>query len=295
MTGLRTAVLAALLFACEPLSAAEPSAERGAYVFDAAGCYSCHTDVEAEGAPLVGGRALASPFGTFYAPNITPDPEHGIGAWTERDFIRALREGRSPDGRHYYPAFPYTSYTRMTEADMRDLWAYLRTVDPVAQPDRPHGVAFPFSWRFGLFGWKWLNFEPGPFEPDPALTEQENRGAYLVRAVAHCGECHTPRGLLGGLERSMHLAGVEEGSGFGGTPNITPDPATGIGEWSRDDLLFLLQFGIAADGDVVGGEMSEVVEHTTSKLSAADREAIVSYLLAIPPIEHRVGKPEPTE
>ncbi len=267
--------------------AAELSAERGARVFAAAGCESCHTPPD--GPALAGGRALETPFGTFYAPNITPDPDHGIGDWKPEDLIRALRAGVAPDGGHYFPSFPYTAYTGMTESDIRDLYAYLRTVEPVAEPDRPHDLAFPFSWRFAVAGWKWLNFEPGPFEPDPARSAQWNRGAYLVEVLGHCGECHTPRGPLGGLDRSMHLAGSATGAEGKPAPNITPAPETGLGGWTEDDMLWLFQMGLLPDGDVVGGPMGEVVEHSTSKLPAEDREAMAEYLLSVPPIEHRVG------
>lgn len=266
---------------------AETAAERGAAVFAAAGCESCHT--HPDGALLAGGRALETPFGTFHAPNITPDPEHGIGNWEADDLIRALRSGVSPEGDHYYPSFPYTSYTGMTERDIRDLFAYLQTVPAVSQADRPHDLDFPYGMRFGLMFWKWLNFEPGPFEPDPERSARWNRGAYLVEALGHCGECHTPRGAFGGLDESLHLAGSENAAEGESAPNITPAPETGLGSWSEDDVIWLLQIGLLPDGDVVGGPMGEVVEHSTSKLTPADREAIATYLMSLPPIEHEVG------
>lgn len=269
-------------------AAAEPSAERGAAVFDAAGCYSCHT--QPDGAPLAGGRALETPFGTFHAPNITPDRAHGIGAWEPEDMIRALRDGVSPEGDHYYPAFPYTSYAGMTDADIRDLFAYIQTVEPVSQPNRPHDLSFPFNLRFGLGVWKWLYFEPGRFQPDPDRSEAWNRGAYLVEVLGHCGECHTPRGFLGGPDRSLHLAGSPDGAEGKPAPNITPAPETGLGDWTQEDVIWLLQIGLQPDGDVVGGPMGEVVDHSTSKLSGDDRAAMAAYLLSLPPIEHRVGR-----
>jgi len=286
MSRVLTFLVLAVASAASP-AAAGPSAERGAWVFAAAGCESCHT--RPDGSALAGGRALETPFGTFYAPNITPDPDYGIGRWEPEDLIRALRAGVAPDGNHYFPSFPYTAYTGMTESDMRDLYAFLRTVRPVARPNRPHELTFPFSWRFAVAGWKWLNFQPGPFEPDPARSEQWNRGAYLVEVLGHCGECHTPRDPLGGLDRSMHLAGSATGAEGEPAPNITPAPETGLGGWTKDDMIWLLQMGLLPDGDVVGGPMGEVVEHSTSKLSNADREAMAAYLLSLPPIEHRFG------
>ena len=263
---------------------------RGEYLFHAGGCLGCHTDTRNNGATLAGGRALKTPFGTFYGPNITVDPEHGIGRWSEADFIRALREGVSPDGTHYYPAFPYTSFTQMTDADLRDLWAYLRTVPAVAQPNRPHDLGFPYNFRPLLAGWKLLNFKPGAFQPDPARPQAINRGAYLVQALTHCGECHTPRDSLGGLDGSRSYAGTPDGPEGERVPNITPHPGTGIGKWSEGDLLDLLRVGMMPDGDFVGGSMGEIVRNTTGKLNEPDLRAIVAYLKGLPPIENQVPR-----
>jgi mono/diheme cytochrome c family protein len=190
----------------------DPAAiERGEYVLHAAGCYSCHTDAENKGKPLAGGRALATPFGTFYSPNITPDPTHGIGAWTDEEFVRALRSGISPEGAHYFPAFPYTSYTGMADRDMLDLKAYLFAQQPVARPNKAHDLSFPFGFRPLVRVWKLVFFELGVFAPDPAKDDEWNRGAYLVRHLGHCGECHTPRNVLGARERDRELAGNPEG------------------------------------------------------------------------------------
>jgi len=283
--------LAALVW---PAGAAETgtggAAARGAYLFTAAGCAGCHTDIAGKGPPLAGGRALKTPFGTFYGPNITPDPDQGIGRWSFEDFRRAMRLGLAPDGSHYFPVFPYPSFTGMTDADLADLWAYMRGLAPVARPNRPHDVAFPFSWRLPMAGWKWLFFEPGPFVADPARSPEWNRGAYLVQAVAHCGECHTPRNRLGALDRDRHLAGTASGPGGGPVPNITPDPDTGIGRWSAADLTYMLAIGLLPDGDVVGDEMGEVVENGTSKLTDADRTAIAEYLRSVDPVRHEVPR-----
>lgn len=257
---------------------------RGAYLFAAAGCQGCHTDVKNKGAPLAGGRALKTPFGTFYTPNITADVETGIGGWSDEDFIRALREGVSPSGAHLYPAFPYTSYTLMGDDDMRALKAYIFSLPAAQQENRPHDLGFPYGWRALLGVWKWMNFTPGAFEPNPVKSPSWNRGAYLVEALGHCGECHTPRGTLGGLDRSRWLAGTTEGPDGGKVPNITPDEATGIGGWSASQVTGALRTGLLPDGDVVGATMGEVVENTTSRLSDEDRAAIAEYLLTQEPV-----------
>jgi mono/diheme cytochrome c family protein len=298
----RQIVAAALVLFClgaaRPLGAADPpadgsAAERGAYVIRAAGCIACHTDKKNGGAALVGGRALKTPFGTFYTPNLTPDPETGIGRWSDEDFIRALSEGVSPEGEHYYPAFPYTTYARMTRRDMLDLKAYLFAQPPVNQPNRPHDLAFPFSWRFVNWPWQVLFFSARPFEPDPTQTPEINRGAYLVKALAHCGECHTPRNLLSAVDDDDFLSGTTSGPEGEIVPNITPDKATGIGDWSAKDLVFLFRTGFRPDGNDVQGGMREAIDDGLKHLSQADLEAIADYLRSIPPIEHQVRKKRP--
>jgi mono/diheme cytochrome c family protein len=264
---------------------------RGAYVFRAANCQSCHTDVKNKGPLLAGGRALATPFGTFYGPNITPDPEHGIGGWSDDDFIAALRHGRAPDGRHYFPAFPYTAFTGMNDEDMRALKAYIFTLPASDRANRPHELGFPFGWRFLAGIWKWLNFEPGPFEPDPGRSEALNRGAYLVEALGHCAECHTPRGVTGALDAEMAYAGSGQGPEGGRVPNITPDKETGIGGWNDGRLTFFFRFGLTADGDAVGGLMAEVVENSTSQLTDEDLKAVIAYLRSLTPIRNRIARP----
>ncbi len=257
---------------------------RGERLFAAAGCAGCHTDVKNRGPLAAGGRALSTPFGTFYGPNITPDPVQGVGQWSEADFIRALREGVAPDGSHYFPVFPYTSFTRMTEADLRDLFAYLRSLPPEAKPNRPHEIAFPFNLRFLQYFWKRLFFTPGPLALDASQSPEVRRGAYLVEALGHCGECHTPRNIFGAVRRELALGGTRDGPEGAKVPNITPDRATGLGGWSDGDIAELLASGMTPEGDFVGATMAEVVRHSTSKLTPADIEAVVAYLRTIPPV-----------
>jgi mono/diheme cytochrome c family protein len=265
---------------------------RGEYLFRAANCQSCHTDAKNKGKLLAGGRALKTPFGTFYGPNITPDEDHGIGAWSDADFIAALRHGRAPDGSHYFPAFPFTAFTKMTDADMLALKAYIFTLPAVDRPNTPHEIGFPFGWRFFMSAWKWLAFDPGAFEPDPTRPAAWNRGAYLVEALGHCAECHTPRDMIGALDRDMDFAGTAEGPDGDAVPNITPDPETGIGKWRDKDLIFLFQTSLLPDGDSVGGGMAEVVANGTKHLSETDLEAIVAYLRALAPVRNKIGKPK---
>jgi mono/diheme cytochrome c family protein len=271
-----------LLFAGSAV-AAEGAAARGAYLANAADCTSCHTDREHGGRPYAGGRAIPTPFGTFYSPNITPDPETGIGRWSDAQFLRALRFGVGPDGRNYYPAFPYTSFTRITDEDVLAIKAYLFSLPPVRQTDRPQALSFPYSWRPLLTLWKWLYFRSGPFRPDPAKSATFNRGAYLVNALAHCGECHTPRNWLGAMEQDRFLAGTPAGPGGKTVPNITSDPRSGIGKWSVDDIATLLKTGEKPDGDFIGGAMGEVVD-STARLTDADRHAIAVYIHSVPPV-----------
>jgi mono/diheme cytochrome c family protein len=274
-----------------PEIAASGGAARGEYVLRLGGCVSCHTDEQNDGAFLAGGRALETPFGTFRTPNITPDPGTGIGGWSIGAFVRAVRDGVAPGGHPYFPAFPYTSYTNMTEQDLLDLKAYLDTVEPVANPVPEHALDFPFGFRPLLDGWRLLFFEDGTFQPDPAQSEAWNRGAYIVTGPGHCGECHTPRNALGARQHEWFLAGTSDGPDGKPVPNITPHE-DGIGGWSRSDIAFALQTGILPDGDVLGGAMSEVIDDATSHLTADDRNAIAEYLLSVPPLP---GAPAPEE
>lgn len=263
-------------------------AKRGAYLFAAGGCAGCHTDEKSGGQLLAGGRELKTPFGSFFGPNITDDPKAGIGAWSDADFIRALRQGRRPDGAHFYPVFPYTSFTKITDRDLLDLKAYIFSLPTSDRPNRPHEIPFPFSLRFLQFGWKFLNFSEGAFVPDPAKSAQINRGAYLVEALGHCAECHSPRDALGGIDAKLRFAGDPKAPGGGKVPNITPDPETGIGRWSSAEIEDLLASGMTPDGDSVGGEMGEVIRNSTSRLTPDDRKAMVAYLRQLAPVVHRV-------
>jgi len=281
-----TAALAATVLAVGGLAARAADtalAARGAYLAAAAGCADCHTDRPHGGRLYAGGRALTTPFGTFYAPNITPDLETGIGQWSDAQFLNALREGVRPDGSNYFPVFPYPSFTKITDDDARAIKAYLFTQPAVKQSNRAHDVAFPFSWRFLQNGWKLLFFSPGPFRPAPERGEAYNRGAYLVTALAHCSECHTPRNWFGATQPSRFLAGTAHGPDGKAVPNITPDSETGIGKWSDDDIVTLLKDGQTPDFDFVGGAMAEVVKNT-AQLTNADRHAIAVFLQSVPAV-----------
>jgi len=275
-----------LLIAASPAAADEGASGRGEYLVRAGGCFSCHT--AAGGRPLAGGRALATPFGTFYSPNITPDPDTGIGRWTDAQFLRALREGVRPDGANYFPVFPYSSFTGITDGDALAIKAYLFSVPPVRQQNRAHDIGFPFSWRFLQTGWKLLFFTPGPFQPVPERSTAYNRGAYLATALAHCGECHTPRNILGAMRSSLRLAGTPDGPDGQLVPNITPDPGTGIGKWERGDVVELLKTGTTPEQSKVKGAMRETIQDGLKYLSDADLEAIADYLFAQPSIVHDV-------
>src|SRR5574341_247760 len=204
---LQTTVIALLLAVAMTPASAQGDAKRGQYLAKAGGCIACHTEARKDAAPYAGGRALKTPFGTFFGPNITPHPQAGIGRWTEADFIRAMRHGRRPDGANYLPAFPYPSFTKIADSDLRDLWAYLRTLPPSSRASREHDLWFFFGWRFLVTVWKWFFFTPGPFTNIQGVSELVNRGAYLVHALGHCSECHTPRNFLGGPKRGRFLAG----------------------------------------------------------------------------------------
>jgi len=276
-------LLAVSLVLGRPSMAAEVTAEsvaRGAYLFGAADCASCHTDAKNGGAPLGGGKALKTAFGTFFTPNISPDREHGIGGWTDAQFVKAFRKGVSPDGRDYYPAFPYTAFTGMTDRDLLDIKAFIFTQQAVPTADKPHDLRFPFNLRWGLMPWKILYFREGPFMGDPSRSMEWNRGAYLAKAVAHCGECHSPRNALGAVEKSQRMAGSWNGPDGMNAPNITQSPDA-LGKWSTSDIEALLKDGITPDGDFVGSGMADVVL-ATAKLTDADRHAIAAFLKALP-------------
>lgn len=261
-------------------AAAQGDAKRGEYTAKAAGCVGCHTEPRKDAVPYAGGRALKTPFGTFFGPNITPHPQAGIGRWSEADFIRAMREGRRPDGAHYYPAFPYPSFTRINDADLRDLWAYLRTLAPASQANKPHDLWFFVRWRFLIGVWKWFFFTPGAFVPDAARNAVLNRGAYLVQALGHCGECHTPRNWLGAPKSGRALGGAKLGDGAKAS-NLTP---TRLKKMDDGELKEVLRTAMTADGDVLAESMAEVVRNTTSQLTEQDLDAVLAYLRSLPPL-----------
>lgn len=287
----RFAGLGAFLFV---LLAGVPSVaddlSRGAYLIRAAGCVACHTDVKGAGPALAGGRGLKTPFGTFYSPNITPHPKMGIGGWSDRDFLAALGRGIRPDGSHYFPVFPYPSYAAMRPEDALAIKAYLFAQPPVARPNKAHDMAPPFSWRWTVSVWKWLFFKPGVWQDQADRDAQWNRGGYLVHAVGHCGECHTPRNFLGAMDSARYLAGTPDGPDGDLVPNITSDPKTGIGTWNVADIVQLLRDGTKPDYDDVQGSMGEVIREGLRHLSAADLEAIARYLRTVPPIVNKVRR-----
>lgn len=284
----RAALLAGLLALAGSAGAAagEPESAdvaRGRYLVAAGGCRSCHTADQPGAAPFAGGRALKTPFGTFYAPNITPDPETGIGRWRVEDVVRALREGIRPDGQPYFPVFPYPAYAGLSEADARAIGAFLLNQAPVRRPVPEHELPWFLATRWVMLGWNFLNFTPGGFTADNTRPREWNRGAYLVRHLGHCGECHTPRDWLGAPDPARELAGNDAGPDGEVVPNITPDAASGIGNWASDEITLFLETGMLPDGDFSGASMSDVIDDNTSQLTPADRAAIATYLKALPP------------
>lgn len=256
-------------------------AGKGEAVFWAAGCASCHSAEGATGEArlvLSGGRRFPSDFGTFLAPNISTDPDFGIGGWSFEGFANAVMRGVAPDGSHYYPAFPYTTYANASPQDIADLWAYMQTLPADATPSQPHEVGFPFTLRRGLGLWKLLYAGSGWVLADAPTPELE-RGRYLAEALGHCGECHTPRGPLGGLERGRWLAGAPNPGGTGTIPNITP----GVLDWSASDIAGYLKTGFTPDFDTAGGHMAEVVLNI-AHLPDSDAAAIATYLQAVPAV-----------
>ncbi|ANT59221.1 diacylglycerol kinase [Salipiger sp. CCB-MM3] len=252
---------------------------RGESIFTAAGCASCHHAPESEDKlVLAGGQRFASDFGTFIAPNISPDPVQGIGAWSLHDFANALLRGVSPEGQHYYPAFPYGAYIRMQPQDVANLWSYIQSLPASQEPSQPHEVGFPFNIRRGLGLWKQLYLDPSWVMAD-AETEELARGRYLVEALAHCGECHTPRDGFGGLQREAWLTGAPNPSGEGSIPALTPDKLS----WDAASIAYYLETGFTPDYDSAGGHMVAVVENF-AKLPAEDRAAVAAYVKALPEV-----------
>jgi mono/diheme cytochrome c family protein len=280
-----TATPSALVVVTE--AAYTPDLANGQTTFNAGGCSSCHAvPGQPDRLKLGGGLALASPFGTFFVPNISPDPTDGIGRWTEAQFVTAVTKGASPSGTHYFPAFPYTTYAHARVSDIRDLFAYLKTLAPVPGKVRDHDVPFPFDIRRNIGIWKWLFMDARPFMPDIARPAQWNRGAYLVNSLGHCAECHSPRNFLGGIVAAQRFAGGPDPDGKGWVPNITQK---GISDWSEKDIAYFLESGQTPDGDSAGGSMVGVIRNI-SQLSEADRNAIATYIKSLPPVD---GPPKP--
>ena len=276
-----------VVVAPEALAAYRPDLANGLTTFNAGGCSSCHAvPNQPDRTRLGGGLAIPSPFGTFYAPNISPDPTDGIGRWSEADFVTAVLKGTSPDRVHYFPAFPYASYQRAKVEDVRDLFAYLKTLPPVAGRAPDHDVPFPFNIRRNVGIWKFLFMDGKPFVPDAARSAQRNRGAYLVNGLGHCAECHSPRNWLGGIVERQRFAGGPNPEGEGWVPNITQK---GLGTWSENDITDFLKTGDLPEGDSAGGSMARVIKNT-SQLSAEDQSAMAEYLKSLPPVE---GPPRP--
>jgi mono/diheme cytochrome c family protein len=274
-----------------------PDLKNGRTMFFAGGCASCHAAPATavcdnpkikDKMVLSGGRCLKTPFGTFYVPNISPDKESGIGGWTNAQFIKAMREGVSPDGEHYYPVFPYTSYQRMGEQDLLDLKAFLDKLPAVKSQVPDHELGLPFRLRQTLAVWKWMFLDGKAFKPDPGKSAKLNRGAYLVEGPGHCGECHSPRNLLGGVVADKKYSGGPDPEGKGVVPNITPHKS-GIADWSESDIITALETGLMPSFDSFGGTMVKVQENM-AELSAEDRAAIAAYIKSLPPRASSTGK-----
>ncbi len=265
----------------------DPLVAHGEYVFRISGCGHCHSADDGE--PLAGGRALETPFGTFYTPNITAHQSAGIGAWSNDDFRQALRHGISPDGNDYYPAFPFTSYTQLRVDDIDAMFTYIRSRPVSDRPNQDHDLAWFLRWRIAARAWKWLFFTATDFQQQAGHSDQWNRGAYIAEAMGHCQECHSPRNLFGALDSAMAYAGTPDGPDDELVPNITPHKTTGIGDWSRGELNEFLKFGELPNGEYAVGSMEPVLEGT-NYLTDQDRDALTEYLLALPPIDNRVRK-----
>ena len=264
--------------------------ERGRYLTAAGDCQACHT--APGGAPYAGGRAIATPFGTLYSSNITPDPTTGIGSWTDEQFYRAMHEGIAANGDHLYPAFPYPWYTKLSRDDVDAIRTYLRTIAPVVAHKPQNQLSWPLDYRGVMIGWNGLFFDAGTFKPDPAKGAEWNRGAYLVQGAGHCGACHTPTNMFGAAESDDSLKGGNLQNWF--APSLTSDLKTGVGAWSEQQIVDFLKTG--RNGlSAAYGPMSEVVEFSTSQLSDADLHAIAVYLKNLPAGNDKKTPQQPSE
>jgi mono/diheme cytochrome c family protein len=266
----------------DALTGLTPDITHGEAVFWAAGCASCHAAPNATGDAkliLTGGQSFLSDFGTFIAPNISSDPTEGIGTWSAQQLANAMTKGVSPDGQHYYPVFPFTSYNKAKLQDVVDLHAFMATLPASDIPSQPQDVGFPFNIRRLLGGWKWL-FMSDKWIVETAASSVEERGRYLVEALGHCGECHTPRNPLGGMQKDRWLAGGPTPDGKGSFPNLTPGTLT----WSQEDLEYYFETGFTPDFDSAGGHMALVIENL-ARATPQDRAAIAAYLKVIPSVK----------
>ena len=291
-TVLRFYFLAAIL--CAGVVGAD-EIQQGAYLVKIAGCADCHT--VSYDKPMAGGLRLQTPFGDFFTPNITPDPDTGIGRWTERQFHDALHFGLSPQNTIYYPAFPYRSFAKISDRDLHRIYLYFQTLTPIVNPNRAHQLKIPFNQRWLLVFWRWLYFNGrktnraenikdgvGPFIPDVTRSPRWNRGAYVVEALAHCTECHTPRNSLGHLVTALWMSGTSDLL-TGNIPNITPDLQTGLGRWKIENWMVFLTAGLTPELHTPSHEMAAVIQNTSS-LTEHDRQAMVEYLTSLPPVHH---------
>ena len=273
--------------AASALAAHTPDLANGKTMFLAGDCSSCHAvPMQEDSTRLGGGLGLVSKFGTFYVPNISSDPKDGIGGWTEAQFVTALTKGVSPEGEHLYPVFPYTSLQRMGSGDLRDLFAYIKSLPPVSGTVREDGVPFPLNIRRLVGGWKLLYLDGIAFKADPSKSASWNRGAYLVNGPAHCAECHSPRNELGAIVPDKRMSGNPNAFGQLGFPNITQAK---LDKWSEAEIAEMLLTGLTPDGDRAGGPMTEVVR-STAQLSADDRAAMAEYIKSLAPNASDGGK-----
>jgi mono/diheme cytochrome c family protein len=256
---------------------------RGRYLATAADCAACHT--KPGGKPYAGGVALATPFGTLVAPNITPDRDAGIGTWTDDEFVATLHDGRGRNGIRLFPAMPYPAYTKMTREDALAIRAYLQTIQPAPDKIEPNQLPFPLNMRFNMAVWNALNFKPGRLQPDPSKSSEWNRGRYLVDALGHCGTCHTPKTLLGADKESEYLEGRTLQGWF--APNIRADTRKGIGSWSFDEIVDYLKTGANRDA-IATGDMTEEIVHSSSNMTNDDLEAIAVYLKSLAPQQETI-------
>jgi mono/diheme cytochrome c family protein len=272
-------LLAATLCVAGAAGAQQTTIQRGEYLARAGDCVSCHT--ANGGAPYAGGLRLDTPFGYMLTPNITPDPDTGIGRWSSADFRRALHDGVNRRNQDMYPTMPYDFYTKVTRADVDAIYAYLRTIKPVRNSVDVNHLDFPFDQRWTMAGWRELYFSEGTFKPDPNKTAAWNRGGYLVEGLGHCSDCHSPRNLLGGIEKSRDFTGAVIDGWF--ALDLTSDIATGLGGWTVDEIATYLKTGVARQKTTTLGPMAEVIRNSLSYLTDADLQAMAEYLKSIPP------------